>query len=329
MENQGNKYHRTTGTLNIKSSYLSVKHYVGKYDNERTPMLRVVKENESLKSSIASSGSIEKDDNDNYERQKGFCSVSYWVWVLFVFFLISIFAFGNRSRVVSPPSYTSSNKTLRSASDRLFKIPFPSIDRSEFGANPQPASSIVNPDLFASSLLGEGKNLLKVPFPTGAYWTNLVIEPTADRELSYPIMAYPYAYKWNPTMLQVSVPSLYRMMDAISLRHIFIADLTLSAANQESLADRYVNYFDSTSVTLRYESSNKTSSWETYIVQGSPYITSKYENMIPSIQALSTFRGISCVGTGSGSCEDMESDSTDKVSPLTLRESCDLSCTSF
>lgn len=323
MNDHGNQYHRTTGTLNIKSSYASVEHYNGGGATERTPMLQVVKENEPLKSSVGSMVAMEKDDNNDNNRQKGCCSVSYWVWALVAFFLVSLLSFGNKSRDVTPSAYVS-GKTLRSASNNIAKIPFPFVDRSEFGSNPQPASSIVNPDLFDSSLLGEGKNLLKVPFPTGAFWTNLVITPTADREFSYPIMAYPYAYKWNPTMLQISLPSLYRMMDEVSLRHIFIADLTLSVA--DAVSKRHVSYFDPMSVTLRYESSNKTDYWESYIVQGSPYVTSNYQNMIPSIHALSTFRGISCSGTGSGSCEEMSSDS--KVRPDILRESMDKKCDS-
>lgn len=172
----------------------------------------------------------------------------------------------------------------------------------------------MNPELFAPSLLGEGKRLLNVPFPTGAYWTNLVVAPTADRDFSYPIMAYPYAYKWNPTMLQVSAPFLARMMDAISLRHIFMPDLTLSVADtEESISGRYVNYFDPLSVTLRYEATDSADYWETYIVQGSPYITSKYENMIPSIRTLSTFQGVSCLGTDSDSCAELDSDDSNKV----------------
>ena len=200
-------------------------------------------------------------------------------------------------------------------------VPFPHVDRSSFGKNPIPASSIVDPSLFSPSLLGDAMNggnesssLLKVPFPTGSFWTNLVVEPTSDRLFSYPIMAYPYSFKWNPTMLQVSLPSLRRLMDSISIRDIFIADLTLTTA--EDISNRQVEYFDPLSVTLRFQKGSNVGAgadddesksimedqdldeanfWETYIIQGSPYVTAKYSNMTPIIKSLSIFQGISCL----------------------------------
>ncbi|CAJ1937948.1 unnamed protein product [Cylindrotheca closterium] len=324
MSNDANQYHRTSGSLNVKSSYGSINHYNGVRTPPRSPMpLRPVKENESLNFSLASMGNLlgtkssddnndDGDDNNNVNTPRKRCTMAHWVLGLVIVIyslLICVFIIGKKSR--APSSLDSPSDGL--ASGGLSKIPFPSINRSEFGKNPQSASSIVNPDLFASGLLGEGKSLLKVPFPTGAFWTNLVIQPTADRELSFPIMAYPYAYKWNPTMLQVSVPSLYSLMDAISLRHIFMADLTLSVADQESISKRFVHYFDPLSVTLRYESSNTTKYWETFVVQGSPYITAKYENMIPKIRALSIFHSISCLGTDGDTCVELESDESTKT----------------
>jgi endoglucanase Acf2 len=191
--------------------------------------------------------------------------------------------------------YSLLQSSVTFAADEGTEIPFPHVDRSQFGKKPVPASSIVDPQLFSSSLRGHGENsssLLKVPFPTGAFWTNLVMEPTADLLLSYPIIAYPYGFKWNPNMLQVSLPSLRRLMDSVSIRDIFNADLTLSS--MENVSQRFIQYFDPLSVTLRFQSSDDIL-WETFIVQGSPYVTARYENMTPKIQALSIFQGISCL----------------------------------
>ena len=92
--------------------------------------------------------------------------------------------------------------------------------------------------------------LLRVPFPSEAFWTNLVIQPTPDRGLSYPIMSYPYGYKWNPSLLQVSYPPLRRLSDDISIRDIFNPDLTFST--EETITKRNIVRFDPLSVTLRY-----------------------------------------------------------------------------
>ena len=67
--------------------------------------------------------------------------------------------------------------------------------------------------------------LLARPFPTGAFWTNLVLKAaTANRGPSYPIMAYPYGYKWSPDVLQIPCPPMQWLTDAISVRDIFNPD---------------------------------------------------------------------------------------------------------
>lgn len=191
------------------------------------------------------------------------------------------------------------------------EIPFPHIDRAEFGKKPIPPSTIVNSDLFSSSLLGDGGRFLKVPFPTGAFWTNLVTEPTSDHLLSYPVMAYPYGFKWNPDVLQISLPSLRRLMDKVSIRDIFNPDLTLTTV--ETVKQRYIDYFDPLSVTLRFQEA-ETAWWESYIVQGSPYVTARYENLTPVIRALSIFQGVSCLDSASNdSCTLLNNGDTEQV----------------
>jgi endo-1,3(4)-beta-glucanase len=182
-------------------------------------------------------------------------------------------------------------------------IPFEHVDRAEYGSTP--AQDIVDPTLFDPSLRGDSSSdaLLNVPFPTGAFWTNLVLYYQST--FSYPIMAYPYGYKWSSSEIQISYPPLRRLMDEISITDVFNPDLTLSA--MERATDRHVMSWDPLSVTLRYyistnrEDDDTTSSkaekegyWETYLVQGSPYVTLAYKNATPVISALSTFEGITC-----------------------------------
>lgn len=206
---------------------------------------------------------------------------------------------------------------LSSAFQTSQYVPFETKDRQRDGNTP--ASEIIFPELFHSSLrffrnisdtsLNETSSLfplMKVPIPTGAFWTNLVIKPTADRGFSYPIMTYPYAFKWNPTMMQISYPPLRRLTDDISIRMIFNPDITFGT--EEPITKRNVIRFDPLSVTLRFygdqaneqiemhdtQPDPQTSFWETYLVQGSPYVTMKVKELTPVITALSIFESISC-----------------------------------
>jgi len=230
-------------------------------------------------------------------------------------------------------------------------VPFPAVDRSDYNDD---ASTIVFPELFhpllryhpskdtksaskneISSINSDlpecqgstGCPLLNIPFPTGAFWTNLVIEPTTDRGISYPIMVYPYGYKWSPTMMQISYPPLNRLKDSISIRDIFNPDMTLSIA--ETVTRRNVIDFDPLSVSLRfysgsgYSAEDGTSStsdydnydnvpyWESYLVQGSPYITATYMDVTPILSPLSVFQNFVCPRDENGKYRDDVNESTD------------------
>lgn len=256
-------------------------------------------------------------------------------------------------------------------------VPFTSRDRGGAdghengnGSGGVPASEIVFPDLFHSSLKFQdnftsifselvdngghdgGKEakakaattgtdtkttkaneklampLLRVPFPSGAFWTNLVIQPTPDRGLSYPIMSYPYGYKWNPSLLQVSYPPLRRLSDDISIRDIFNPDLTFST--EETITKRNIVRFDPLSVTLRYygnqvngeaELTGKdpdaaTSYWESYLVQGSPYLTMLYNRMTPILTPLSTFQTFTCPRGANGTYKEHATD----IDPVAMNQ---------
>ena len=151
------------------------------------------------------------------------------------------------------------------------------------------------------------KPFLRVPFPTGAFWTNLVLLPakqmnqqqqptqSSNNQFSYPIVAYPYAYQWNTLgKLQVSYSANRRVVQTNSIQDAFAPDITLGSS--QAIHTRHVVKFDSLSVTLKFYagSSSSTDNWETYIVQGSPYITAKYVGLSPELTALSDFVDITC-----------------------------------
>ncbi|KAL7473531.1 hypothetical protein ACHAXS_013985 [Conticribra weissflogii] len=237
-------------------------------------------------------------------------------------------------------------------------VPFLKIGREEYG---DPVSNILDESLFHPSLLYQGnkndnsgsqrtvaelghreqistpnvpltqKPFLNVPFPTGAFWTNLVVnhqsqqqrlkdqfEPLQHKsdnkgQYSYPIVAYPYSFQWSDLgRLQASYSASRRTVKSISIQDAFLPDITIGSV--EDIQSRHIMRFDSLSVTLRFYSGNSADEkdgsnnddnssfdghghWDTYIVQGSPYITSKYYNLRPELTALSDFDDIQCPPT--------------------------------
>lgn len=169
-------------------------------------------------------------------------------------------------------------------------VPYPHVDRIDFG---DAVEDIIEMDLFHPTLISDTKpRAFKFPFPTGAFWTNLVMTPDQDG-LSSPIVVYPYAYKWADSGLQLSYPAAHRTVNATGIHDAFRPDITIAMAEESS--NRYVTKFDPLSVTLRFVSSPE-SKFETSLVQGSPYTTIKVLSGTPVFTSLSTFRSIQCPG---------------------------------
>ncbi|KAL7441785.1 hypothetical protein ACHAXH_008769 [Discostella pseudostelligera] len=255
---------------------------------------------------------------------------------------------------------TDKSTTVSSPESTWHGVPFTKVDRESFG---DPVSNIMDVSLFHQSLLYGGRSLteksdyvhnqdhvqssatshnynnderslryspkpfLRVPFPTGAFWTNLVLLPLNEQtkqqrpsstqhdetppllqkkqnQYSYPIVAYPYSFQWSPLgKLQASYSASRRVIQANSIQDAFAPDVTLGST--EEIHTRHVVRFDSLSVTLRFysgdanagSSSKGSGQWESYIVQGSPYITSKYSGLSPELTALSDFDDVSCPPT--------------------------------
>mmetsp|Transcript_1099 Transcript_1099/g.1508 ORF Transcript_1099/g.1508 Transcript_1099/m.1508 type:complete len:1130 (-) Transcript_1099:52-3441(-) len=218
-----------------------------------------------------------------------------------------------------------SKSSLRRTTTTATPIPFEHINREAYGS--VPAKDVVDINLFDPSLRGDKskQKLLNVPFPTGAFWTNFVLrESTTGMGFSYPIMAYPYAYKWSSSMIQLSYPPLHRMLDEISIRDIFQPEISVSVV--EHVKDRHVKRWDPLSVTLRYTAGQQQQQyWETALVQGSPYITISYQDVTPAVTALSIFKEFKCLPSDSkdkNSCfmeEDEQSKMTLKGKKFMIR----------
>lgn len=204
----------------------------------------------------------------------------------------------------SQPEGSTNPTTISQQTERQFKVLFPQVDRAESG---DPVQKFMDTTLFHSTLLystskGHGANdnqnktilnkrMFRFPFPTGAFWTNLVLKSNTGQGFSYPIVAYPYAFKWSGSQVAASYPYLHRKETSKEIHDYFIPELFFGTS--ELVNDRKIVAFDPLSITLRFSKSEK-SYWETYLVQGTPYITMKYIKMQPSIHALSIFTNVLC-----------------------------------
>eukprot|EP00548_Thalassiothrix_antarctica_P003945 CAMPEP_0194137240 /NCGR_PEP_ID=MMETSP0152-20130528/7162_1 /TAXON_ID=1049557 /ORGANISM="Thalassiothrix antarctica, Strain L6-D1" /LENGTH=1002 /DNA_ID=CAMNT_0038834195 /DNA_START=329 /DNA_END=3337 /DNA_ORIENTATION=+ len=216
------------------------------------------------------------------------------VFILMMSLIVTLFFLVLKSR--APP--TTKSPTI---SRKGFQTPYPVVDRADYN---DPASNIVNSTLFAPALLfNEGRKektdkttniiypFLRVPFPTGAFWTNLVTEPPGPKGLSHPIVAYPYAFKWSEFSLQASYPVIRRKEESRSIYDIFQPDISFETA--EGISNRHIMKFDVLSVTTRFYTTDQ-GFWESYIVHGSPYITIKYSSTTPILKAFSIFQKVMC-----------------------------------
>jgi Glycosyl hydrolase family 81 N-terminal domain len=175
---------------------------------------------------------------------------------------------------------------------QTFTMPFSQVDRAQFG---DPVEDFIDMTLFHPNLMAPpgSQHAFVFPFPTGAFWTNLIVPSPQGEQLSYPIAVYPYAYRWSATTLQVSYPTGHRVVDHHTIQDTFAPDLKLSTV--EDVTTRHVTKFDPLSVTLQFMSTSD-SQWETTLVQGSPYITLRYLKSTPVIAPLSIFSKVQCPG---------------------------------
>jgi len=191
----------------------------------------------------------------------------------------------------TPSTGSQQTATTPAMSNSNFRISFSKINRVDYGDG---VDQFIVKNLFHPELLYQGANPTRTfifPFPTGAFWTNLVLPPTQNQGLSFPVVAYPYAFKWSDTLVQVSYSYSHRKEETKAIHDYFYPDL--SFACEETLSGRHVTAFDPLSVALQYETTKK-GLWSLFLVQGSPYVNMEYGSVTPVISALSTFEDIGC-----------------------------------
>ena len=115
------------------------------------------------------------------------------------------------------------------------------------------------------------------PYPTGAFWTNLVIK-NGDGAIG----VYPYGVKTIDSGIQVSYGASRRVVSPAAITDPFVADLQIGSI--QAFAGRAIESYDNTSVTVCYRTAVN-GKFRTYLVKGSPFITVVYENATPMISS--------------------------------------------
>lgn len=118
---------------------------------------------------------------------------------------------------------------------------------------------------------------VKKPYPTGSFWTNLVVK-NGDG----PIAVLPYGVKTLDTGIQISYGPTRRSVSQLAVSDPFVSDIQLSSV--ENYISRSVESYDSSSVTMSYITSLN-GKYKTPLVKGCPFITVIYENSTPSISS--------------------------------------------
>lgn len=116
------------------------------------------------------------------------------------------------------------------------------------------------------------------PYPTGAFWTNLVVK-NGDGAIG----VYPYGVKTVDAGVQISYGASRRLVTPIAIADIFVPDLQISAV--QGYVSRAVEAYDNTSVTMGYKTAVN-GRYRTHLVKGSPFITVVFENATPIISSV-------------------------------------------
>lgn len=114
------------------------------------------------------------------------------------------------------------------------------------------------------------------PYPTGAFWTNLVVK-TGDGAVG----VHPYGVKTLDMGVQVSYGATRRWVSPLSIADSFACDLQLSSS--QGYLGRSVESFDNISVTMSYKVVG--GKYKTHLVKSSPFVTVVYEGATPVISS--------------------------------------------
>lgn len=116
--------------------------------------------------------------------------------------------------------------------------------------------------------------VVKKPYPTGAFWTNLVVE-NGDG----PVAVLPYGVKCIPDGVQISYGPTRRSVTNKWIRDTF--DVDIQVATVQPYANRGISAYDEISATMSYDVSG--GSYKVFLVKGSPFLTLSFQGSTPII----------------------------------------------
>mmetsp|Transcript_30230 Transcript_30230/g.38818 ORF Transcript_30230/g.38818 Transcript_30230/m.38818 type:complete len:812 (+) Transcript_30230:88-2523(+) len=198
-------------------------------------------------------------------EQKQSCGALVWKSVLITLGVLLIGGFacvlGRENNATSTPQPPNPKATL----DHEQHYMDPAIDVHEV-----PFPMAPN-DIFPSSYLGE----LKPPFPTHAFWFNLVIQDGIG-----PAVLIPYSVKCLTSGVFYSYPSSRRTVTVTTESDYFENDIGFTAV--EGYMARYITDYNEFAFTMNYDLANG-GSYKTIGARGSPYGTVVYKDATPVI----------------------------------------------
>ena len=115
------------------------------------------------------------------------------------------------------------------------------------------------------------------PYPTGAFWTNLVV-----RNGDGAIGVYPYGIKTTDAGVLVSYGASRRVVTNTAITDPFQSDIQIGST--QGFMGRAVESYDNVSVTVCYKTATN-GKYRTHLVKGSPFITVVYEAATPIISS--------------------------------------------
>lgn len=150
---------------------------------------------------------------------------------------------------------------------------YPPQPRLEGTLSPGPAFKLVSHPEPPTSYWGT----VSKPYPTGAFWTNLVVK-TGD----YPVAVLPYGVKTVDAGIQVSYGPTRRSVSQTTISDPFVCDLQFSAT--QAFVSRSVESYDNISVSVGFHTAGG-GKYKTYLVKGSPFVTVTYDGATPVISS--------------------------------------------
>ena len=173
-----------------------------------------------------------------------------WSWVLYFLIIIALFA-------ISLYFYFTTKKSPLLGGSITKSIPY------KFIMHPDPPTGLWG--------------VVAKPYPTGAFWTNLVVKGGDGA-----IGLYPYGIKTLDSGIQISYGASRRVVTRLSIADIFLCDLQI--ASTQAYMSRSVEGYDNISVTMGYRTALN-GRYRAHLVKSSPFVTTVFDNATPVISS--------------------------------------------